>query len=186
MKLLTLNFLACARKSCKPSPSSFPLHPQKAVLEIVETDINPLFLRNILPRLDWPALLAICSDLGLPGLVETMPSADELFEPVTQVEKDDQRVLETPVWTQETAPSLPSLESTQESMHESMQGISSQDSHDTQDSTDGPQPSQLARDLHRLLMETCVLEGELKCASCDHVYAVKEGIPNFLLPPHMV
>jgi multifunctional methyltransferase subunit TRM112 len=47
-------------------------------------------------------------------------------------------------------------------------------------------PSQTARDLHRILLETCVKEGKLVCGSCGHEYAVREGIANFLLPGHLV
>jgi len=47
-------------------------------------------------------------------------------------------------------------------------------------------PSQIARDLHALLMETCIASGKLVCGNCGHEYAVKEGIANFLLPSHMV
>ena len=46
--------------------------------------------------------------------------------------------------------------------------------------------TQLARDLHRLLMETTIQEGRLVCRACGHEYAVKEGIANFLLPSHLV
>lgn len=51
---------------------------------------------------------------------------------------------------------------------------------------DEREPSQLARDLHRLLVETTVKEGALVCGECGHEYAVHEGIANFLLPAHMV
>lgn len=47
-------------------------------------------------------------------------------------------------------------------------------------------PSQTAQDLHRILLETCIQEGKLVCGSCGHEYAVKEGVPNFLLPGHLV
>lgn len=47
-------------------------------------------------------------------------------------------------------------------------------------------PSQTLKDLHTLLMETCIASGKLVCAACEHEYAVKEGIANFLLPSHMV
>lgn len=63
MKLLTLNFLTCARKACKSSPAAFPLHPRDAELEVVETDPNPLFIRNILPRLEWDALRTLASEV---------------------------------------------------------------------------------------------------------------------------
>jgi multifunctional methyltransferase subunit TRM112 len=172
MKLLTLNFLTCARKACKSSPLSFPLHPRSATLEIIETDLHPLFLRNLLPRLDWPALASLCTDLGLPGLVPQMPAPDELYLPAasaadaTQTSDDGvERELETPVWTQESGVSEKSAEEVGEVER---------------------RPSQLARDLHRLLLETTVVEGKLVCGCCGHEYAVKEGIANFLLPPHLV
>lgn len=56
MKLLTINFLTCAVKACKSSPLSFPLHFRDAELERQEIEYNPIFLRNILPRLDWDAV----------------------------------------------------------------------------------------------------------------------------------
>lgn len=56
MKLLTLNFLTCARKACKQEAAAFPLHPQEAELEQVELDMNPLFIKNILLRVDWEAM----------------------------------------------------------------------------------------------------------------------------------
>lgn len=47
-------------------------------------------------------------------------------------------------------------------------------------------PSQTAKDLHKILLETCIQEGKLVCGSCEHEYAVKEGVANFLLPGHLV
>lgn len=66
MKILTLNFLTCARKACKATNAAFPLHPRDAELEIVETDLNPLFIRNILPRVEWDALREICVEVQPP------------------------------------------------------------------------------------------------------------------------
>jgi len=48
------------------------------------------------------------------------------------------------------------------------------------------EPTQLAKDLHRLLLETTIQSGALVCANCGHEYAIKEGIANFLLPSHLV
>src|SRR5438034_10796799 len=56
MKILTVNFVTCAIKSCKSSPSSFPLHFRDAELELQELDFQPDFIRNILPRIDWEGL----------------------------------------------------------------------------------------------------------------------------------
>jgi multifunctional methyltransferase subunit TRM112 len=44
----------------------------------------------------------------------------------------------------------------------------------------------MLQDLHRLLIETQMAEGKLVCGNCQHEYAVKEGIANFLLPSHLV
>lgn len=46
--------------------------------------------------------------------------------------------------------------------------------------------SQTAKDLHRVLLETTVHEGKLVCGNCGHEYKVMEGVPNFLLPGHLV
>ncbi|KAK6441064.1 hypothetical protein LTR95_002718 [Oleoguttula sp. CCFEE 5521] len=132
MKILTLNFLCCARKTCKSSPASFPLHPKEASLEQIETDINALFIKNILPRLDWEAMKTLTIELGLPALPTEPPLPEALEDP------------------------------------------------------DSGEASQTLKDLHQLLMETSIESGSLRCGNCDHEYAVKEGIANFLLPSHMV
>jgi len=138
MKLLTLNFLTCAIKTCKTEASSFPLHPRDAELEIIETELNLEFLKNILPRLMWPEIRTIASELGLPTLPETAPTKGDLIEGGEQPEGGEEI------------------------------------------------PSQTAKDLHRVLLETCVREGKLVCGCCGHEYAVKEGVANFLLPGHLV
>jgi len=63
MKLLTLNFLTCAIKTCKTQASSFPLHPKDSELEIVEADLSLPFLKNILPRLMWEELRIISKEV---------------------------------------------------------------------------------------------------------------------------
>ena len=65
MKLLTLNFLTCARKTCKSTPAAFPLHPKEAELEQVEIDLNALFITNMLPRLDWEAMKTLTTEVNL-------------------------------------------------------------------------------------------------------------------------
>ncbi|KAK4546111.1 hypothetical protein LTR36_002248 [Oleoguttula mirabilis] len=131
MKLLTLNFLTCARKTCKSTAAAFPLHPKEAELEQVEMDMNPLFITNMLPRLEWEAMKTLTTELGLPNLPAEPPSAEELAD-------------------------------------------------------ESGEPTQTLKDLHTLLMETSIASGKLVCGNCEHEYAVKEGIANFLLPSHMV
>lgn len=63
MKLLTLNFLTCARKMCKQTAAAFPLHPKEAELEQVEIDLNPLFIKNMLLRLDWEAMKGLMNEV---------------------------------------------------------------------------------------------------------------------------
>ncbi|AOW05929.1 hypothetical protein B0I72DRAFT_140403 [Yarrowia lipolytica] len=43
----------------------------------------------------------------------------------------------------------------------------------------------LLQELHSLLIETCIVEGTMKCENCGHTYFIKNSIPNFLLPPHL-
>lgn len=49
-----------------------------------------------------------------------------------------------------------------------------------------PKDEQVLRDLHRLLLETQVVEGKMVCGNCGFEYRIKEGIANFLLPSHLV
>ncbi|EPE05396.1 hypothetical protein F503_02135 [Ophiostoma piceae UAMH 11346] len=44
----------------------------------------------------------------------------------------------------------------------------------------------LATELHNVLIETEIIEGQLVCGNCGHEYGVREGIANFLLPSHLV
>lgn len=41
------------------------------------------------------------------------------------------------------------------------------------------------QDLHTLLLQTSIVEGEMVCRNCAHIYYIKNGIPNLLLPPHL-
>jgi multifunctional methyltransferase subunit TRM112 len=97
MKILTVNFLTCAIKTCKTSPLSFPLHFRDAHLQRTEIDFNPLFIRNILPRINWDALTTTAGELGLEKLCPpTNPSdyaadEDEAMKDENDAEKGEQR-----------------------------------------------------------------------------------------------
>jgi multifunctional methyltransferase subunit TRM112 len=54
------------------------------------------------------------------------------------------------------------------------------------DGADVEGQDKLWRDLHKLLLETQVVEGKMVCGNCGHEYKIKEGIANFLLPNHLV
>jgi multifunctional methyltransferase subunit TRM112 len=183
MKLLTLNFLTCARKQCKPLSASFPLHPRDATLEYVPTssmtsdgdsaephptddseeDDSELirsqvrFLENMLVRVEWPALRQICTELGMP-----VP------------------------WESDVPPEPHMLWETSDETHEETMDVDDHVDEDPPAGKEDGKPSKLAKDLHRLLLETVIMEGKLICGACDYEYAVKEGIANFLLPAHMV
>ena len=144
MKLLTLNFLTCAIKACKTSPDSFPLRPREAELAQSDLPYNPIFMRNILPRLDWAATLSTAMELGIAELPSEKP---------------------------ESAPRAQAKEREDEQGQE-RKGIEADE--------------EILKTLHRVLLETEVMEGKLVCGNCGHEYQVKEGIANFLLPSHLV
>ncbi|EXJ65023.1 hypothetical protein A1O7_01362 [Cladophialophora yegresii CBS 114405] len=77
MKLLTTNFLTCAVKACKSSSSSFPLHFRDATLERTDIDFNPLFIRNILPRVNWEALTTTVAELGVASMLPDRNPLDD-------------------------------------------------------------------------------------------------------------
>lgn len=55
VRLITHNLLACHAKGC--TTNNFPLVLQDIQLEIQEQEFNPDFIKNILPRLEWHALV---------------------------------------------------------------------------------------------------------------------------------
>lgn len=79
-------------------------------------------------------------------------------------------------------PELPEAPPTKEDLVETPEGNSNEATAAEEDE----QPSQTAKDLHRVLLETCIKEGKLVCGNCGHEYKVMEGVANFLLPGHLV
>jgi multifunctional methyltransferase subunit TRM112 len=78
MRLLTHNLLQCHVKNC----NTFPLHFEDVELATTETEFNPEFLVNFLPRLDWPTLVQTALELGittLPTQPPQDPSQEEEF-----------------------------------------------------------------------------------------------------------
>lgn len=55
MRLVTHNMLQCHVKGC--NSNNFPLQLSDVEIEIQETDFNPKFLRNMLSKLEWNALV---------------------------------------------------------------------------------------------------------------------------------
>ena len=80
MKVLSINFLTCAVKTCKSSSASFPLHPKDAELAQDEVEVNPQFLINVLPRLDWAALKTTSTEVTIFLLL----TQDTVIKPIEQ------------------------------------------------------------------------------------------------------
>ncbi|CEI89507.1 Putative Trm112p domain-containing protein [Rhizopus microsporus] len=40
--------------------------------------------------------------------------------------------------------------------------------------------------LHAVILETHVQQGQMICPNCNHVYKIKDGIPNMLLAEHEI
>lgn len=67
MKFLTTNFVQCAVKSCARSSDSFPLSYAGVELVQQEVDYDPDFIVNILPKLEWNALLTVAKEVSING-----------------------------------------------------------------------------------------------------------------------
>ena len=55
VRLITHNLLACHAKGC--TTNNFPLLLEDIQIELREQEFNPDFVKNILPRLEWRALV---------------------------------------------------------------------------------------------------------------------------------
>jgi hypothetical protein len=64
MKILTTNYITCAVKACKTSSNAFPLQFRDAELVQEELELNEEFIKNILPRIEWPALVQTAASVG--------------------------------------------------------------------------------------------------------------------------
>jgi multifunctional methyltransferase subunit TRM112 len=172
MKLLTVNFLTCAAKSCRSSPLSFPLHFKDAVVHRTEIAFNPLLLTNILPRLNWEALRTTATELGLgAALPAENPSEQQGWEGSKVVEVEQGGAME--VDSSDTAAAATS-------------GAGDGDTVAPVGAIDEETKEQVLKKLHGLLLETGVLEGKLVCGNCGFEYPIKDGVGNFLLPAHLV
>lgn len=63
MKFMTTNFVQCAVRSCAKTTDAFPLKYTDLTLIKQETEFDPEFIANILPRLDWEALVKVASEV---------------------------------------------------------------------------------------------------------------------------
>lgn len=138
-----------------------PLHFRDATLERTEIEYNPLFLRNVLPRVNWEALTTTASELGLQALVPEQNPVDVVAE-----EKEDDE------HENDNEGADMDVESRQEQSAEQQQRQQEEE--------------EVLKKLHGLLLETAVTEGKLVCGNCGFEYPIKEGVGNFLLPAHLV
>lgn len=63
VRLITHNLLACHAKGC--NVNNFPLLLQDVQIELHEQEFNPDFIQNILPRLEWRALVNAATLAGV-------------------------------------------------------------------------------------------------------------------------
>jgi multifunctional methyltransferase subunit TRM112 len=64
MKFMTTNFVQCAVRSCSKTTDAFPLQYTDLTLIRQETEFDSDFILNILPRLDWNALVKVAAEVG--------------------------------------------------------------------------------------------------------------------------
>lgn len=166
MKVLTTNFLTCPITPCRSSPLSFPLHFRDAELVRTPTPYNALFLRNLLPRLEWAALLSTAAEVSTPSLPPSLPF------PSLQLANTTTKLGFT------TLPPTPPQISTTGPADDG-------DGEGKDEDAVAEEEEKVLRELHTLLLETRVEEGKLVCGNCGHEFRIHQGIANFLLPGHL-
>ncbi|KAG2149263.1 hypothetical protein DEU56DRAFT_781357 [Suillus clintonianus] len=62
VRLITHNLLACHVKGC--TTNNFPLVFQDVQVELQKAEFNPDFIRNMLSRLEWTALVNAAKQVG--------------------------------------------------------------------------------------------------------------------------
>jgi hypothetical protein len=62
MRLLTHNMLMCNVKGC--STNNFPLQLKATSIQKEESEFNPDFVKHMLPKLDYNALVTACKDVS--------------------------------------------------------------------------------------------------------------------------
>ncbi|OMJ08782.1 Multifunctional methyltransferase subunit [Smittium culicis] len=45
---------------------------------------------------------------------------------------------------------------------------------------------EVLKSLHSLLLETNVIEGQMVCKGCGHIYPIRNSVPNMLLAEHEI
>jgi multifunctional methyltransferase subunit TRM112 len=61
MRVLTHNFLMCSVRGC--TSNNYPLTIKPTQVDTVESEFNADFMRNMIPKLEWNALVSSCRDV---------------------------------------------------------------------------------------------------------------------------
>ncbi|RUS26745.1 hypothetical protein BC938DRAFT_484176 [Jimgerdemannia flammicorona] len=72
MRLMTHNMLQCHVKNC--DANNFPLRLEEVEVEQIETEFNPDFLKNVIGKLEWEALVSTAMQLGITTLPAAVPA----------------------------------------------------------------------------------------------------------------
>jgi multifunctional methyltransferase subunit TRM112 len=117
MRLITHNMLVCNVKGCKTN--NFPLRIKALQIEKIESEFKADFIRHLLPKIHWVALVQGAKDIGvtIPEVLPDNANDDEVF----------------------------------------------------------------LRNLHHVLFDIHIKEGELVCNNCNRSFPITHGIPNMLL-----
>jgi multifunctional methyltransferase subunit TRM112 len=107
--------LMCNVKNCKTN--NFPLKIKATQVERVESEFRPEFIKHMLNKIDWTALVSAAKDVGI-TIPDTLP------------ENRDEEFL---------------------------------------------------KNVHHVLLDIHVKEGEMTCPHCNRSYPISQGIPNMLL-----
>ncbi|KAI9658863.1 MAG: hypothetical protein M1831_003889 [Alyxoria varia] len=169
---------------------AFPLQIHSAELTRTETSFNPQFLRNILPRCEWWALREVAASVGfnLPVRIPVSLGGDgdgdgdggddaSLVGRTHGVGESEGEGMDVDV---DEPAGVTGKASHGESGPDAASGGGESGA------TSEEQEDQLLQKLHEILIQTEIESGKLVCGNCGHEYKVMEGIPNFLLPPHLL
>lgn len=161
MRVLTHNLLACQARGCINTSANFPLGLQNIQLETQEAPLNAPFLRGLVPKLDWPALVFAARSLGDEHLPEQCPADGVLEAEADQVAQS------------------------QAQLHASLVASAGEDPDEDALWGEAMDPSHVSdasplKALHHVLMEMQIIEGEMVCGNCGHVFRIKNGIPNMV------
>ncbi|RUS19168.1 hypothetical protein BC937DRAFT_87898 [Endogone sp. FLAS-F59071] len=71
MRIITHNMLQCHVKDC--NTNNFPLRFEDVEIEQIEAEYSPDFIRNVLGKIEWSALVETATQLGILTLPTTLP-----------------------------------------------------------------------------------------------------------------